>query len=87
MRADLDGGPLLDLGTYPIALATMVLGPAERVQVPGQLAPSGVNGQTSILLSHADNNQSVLHTILFSTTPTAAMIGSTEATDVLPSLF
>jgi predicted dehydrogenase len=87
MRADLAGGPLLDLGTYPVALATMVLGPAERVLASGQPAPRGVNGQASILVSHAGGAQSVLHTTLFSDTPTAAAIAGTEATATLPGPF
>ena len=87
MRADLAGGPLLDLGTYPVALATMVLGPAERVLASGQPAPSGVNGQASILVSHAGGAQSVLHTTLFSDTPTAATIAGTEATATIPGPF
>jgi predicted dehydrogenase len=87
MRADLAGGPLLDLGTYPVALATMVLGPAERVLASGQPAPGGVNGQASILATHAGGAQSVLHTTLFSDTPTAATIAGTEATATLPGPF
>jgi predicted dehydrogenase len=87
MRADLAGGPLLDLGTYPVALATMVLGPAERVLASGQPAPSGVNGQASILVTHAGGGQSVLHTTLFSDTPTAATIAGTEATATIPGPF
>ena len=87
MRADLAGGPLLDLGTYPVALATMVLGPAERVLASGQPAPGGVNGQASILVGHAGGAQSVLHTTLFSDTPTAATIAGTAATATIPGPF
>jgi len=47
----LAGGPLLDLGTYPVALATALLGDAERVLASGQDVPSGVTGQTSIVLA------------------------------------
>jgi predicted dehydrogenase len=87
MRADLAGGPLLDLGTYPVTLATTVLGPAERVLASGQPAPGGVNGQASILLAHAGGNQSVLHTTLFSKTPTSATIAGTDATVTIPGPF
>jgi predicted dehydrogenase len=87
MRADLAGGPLLDLGTYPVTLATTVLGPAERVLASGQPAPSGVNGQASILASHAGGAQSVLHTTLFSDTPTGATIAGTEATVTIAGPF
>ena len=39
LRADLAGGPLLDLGTYPVSFATWVLGEPERVLADGPAAP------------------------------------------------
>ena len=80
MRPDMAGGPLLDLGTYPVAFATKILGPAERILATGQAAPTGVNGQASILLSHANDAQSVLHTTLFGHTPCEAVIAGSLAT-------
>ena len=44
MRSELAGGPMLDLGTYPVAFATLVLGRPDRVMALGEDAPSGVNG-------------------------------------------
>jgi predicted dehydrogenase len=87
LRADLAGGPLLDLGTYPIALATWVLGSPERILAAGQPHPAGVNGQVSALLSDGAGNQAVLHTTLFSNTPTTATIAGTEATLTLAGPF
>jgi predicted dehydrogenase len=52
MRSELAGGPMLDLGTYPVAFATEVLGRPDRVMAIGEEAPSGVNGQASIMFSH-----------------------------------
>jgi predicted dehydrogenase len=78
--ATLAGGPLLDLGTYPVALALSVLGEPERVAAAGQDAPTGVNGQASILLTHCGARQSVLHTTILSDTPNRAVIAGTEAT-------
>jgi predicted dehydrogenase len=45
MRSELAGGPMLDLGTYPVAFATQVLGRPDCVMATGEDAPSGVNGQ------------------------------------------
>ena len=87
LRADMAGGPLLDLGTYPVAFATKILGPPERVLASGQMAPSGVNGQASILLSHADEAQSVLHTTLFSHTPCQAVVAGSRGTLTIPGSF
>ena len=87
LRADLAGGPLLDLGTYPLSLATWVLGPPERVLAAGQPHPAGVNGQAAVILSDPRGNQAVLHTTLFSDTPTTATIAGTAATLTLPGPF
>jgi predicted dehydrogenase len=80
MQLDLGGGPLLDLGTYPVSLATWALGAPERIDARGQDHPIGVNGQISAILQHTLNNQAVLHTTLFSNTVTAATIAGTDAT-------
>jgi predicted dehydrogenase len=87
LRADLAGGPLLDLGTYPVSLATWALGPPQRVLAVGQPHPAGVNGQAAAILSDARGNQAVLHTTLFSNTPTTAAIAGTHATLTLPGPF
>lgn len=84
---ELAGGPLLDLGTYLVAFALDVLGPAETVSAIGQWVPSGVLGQVGALLGHAGGAQSVLHTTLRSNTPTTAVIAGTEATLVIDGPF
>src|SRR6185312_5770545 len=50
---ELAGGPLLDLGTYPIALAHMVFGSFTSVIAQGQDAVDGLTGQISAILSDA----------------------------------
>jgi predicted dehydrogenase len=87
MRPELAGGPLLDLGTYPVSLATWVLGPPARVVAAGQPHPAGVNGQAAMVLSDPHGNQAVLHTTLFSNTPTTATIAGTDGTLILPGPF
>jgi predicted dehydrogenase len=87
MRADLAGGPMLDLGTYPISLATWVLGPPERVLAAAQPHPAGVNGQTAAILTDARGNQAVIQTSLWANTPTSATLAGTEATLSLPGPF
>jgi predicted dehydrogenase len=78
--AELAGGPLLDLGTYPIALAHMVFGSFTTVVAQGQPAAPGLNGQISVMLSDAAGNQALLHTTILSDTPTAAVISGRDAT-------
>jgi predicted dehydrogenase len=87
LRPDLAGGPLLDLGTYPVSLATWVLGAPVEVQAFGQPHPAGVNGQISAILRDASAHQAVVHTTLFSDTPTTATIAGTHATLSLPGPF
>jgi predicted dehydrogenase len=81
------GGSLLDLGTYVTTLATWVLGPATRVLATGETAASGVNGQAAMLLTHAGDATSVLHSTLLTRTPTSATIAGTRATLTLPGPF
>jgi predicted dehydrogenase len=86
-RLDLAGGPLLDLGTYPVSFATWVLGPPARVLAAGQPHPAGVNGQAAAVLSDRRGNQAVLHTTLLSNTPTTATVAGTAGTLTLPGPF
>ncbi|MEU9452985.1 Gfo/Idh/MocA family oxidoreductase [Streptomyces sp. NPDC048277] len=87
LRADLAGGPLLDLGTYPVSLATWVLGEPTEILATGQPHPAGVNGQISAVLRAPDGSQSAVHTTLFSDTPTTATIAGNHATLTLPGPF
>ena len=87
-RHDLAGGPLLDLGTYPLALASWVLGAPEQVLAVGQDVPGGeVNGQVSAVLRHAGGAQSTISTTMMADTPTQAVLAGTQATLVIEGPF
>jgi predicted dehydrogenase len=87
MRQDLAGGPMLDLGTYLMAFACKTLGRPRRILAMGEGAPSGVNGQASILLAHANGAHSVLHTSILGHTPGEAVISGTEGMLTIPGPF
>jgi predicted dehydrogenase len=88
LRRDLAGGPMLDLGTYPVAFATKILGRPDKVLASGEPVPNGeVNGQASMLLSHRGGAQSVLHTTLLTHTPCEAAIAGTEGMIAIPGSF
>jgi predicted dehydrogenase len=87
MRQDLAGGTMLDLGTYLVAFACKTLGRPQRVLAIGEGAPSGVNGQASILLGHANGAQSVLHTSILGHTPGEAAVSGTEGMLTIPGPF
>jgi predicted dehydrogenase len=81
------GGSLLDLGSYLTTLATWALGDATSVLATGEMTDTGVNGQAGMLLTHARQATSVLHSTLLTHTPTSATIAGTEATLTLPGPF
>jgi predicted dehydrogenase len=87
MRPELDGGPLLDLGTYPIALARWVLGDPERVLATAQRHETGVDGQIAAIMVHPGGSQAVIHTTILSETPTSATIAGTEGAITLNGPF
>jgi predicted dehydrogenase len=76
----LAGGPLLDLGTYAVALLTEIFGIPKRVVGFGQPDPQGVVGQLSAILTDAAGNQGTFSTTLYGFTPTNAVIVGTEGT-------
>jgi predicted dehydrogenase len=74
----LAGGPLLDLGTYPVSLLTEIFGVPKRVAGIGQRDSSGVYGQLSAVLIDAEGNQGTVSTTLYGFTPANAVIVGTE---------
>lgn len=84
------GGPLLDLATYPLALATWVLGEVTSAAAVGVPHPSGVLSQVSAVLTHEltrGTGLSTVHTTLLGDTPTAAHVVGERATLRLPGPF
>jgi GFO/IDH/MocA C-terminal domain len=74
------GGPLLDLGTYPVSFLTAIFGVPKDVKGVTQFDPSGVHGQLSAILTDADGNQGTCSTTLYGFTPTNAIVVGTEGT-------
>ena len=87
MRADLAGGPMLDLGTYPVAFSQMVLGEPVHVQAQGQPAPSGVNGQAAMTFVHGGGAVSLLHCTLLGHTPCGAVVSGSGGMLTIPGKF
>lgn len=78
-RPDLAGGALLDLGVYPVSLASYVLGRPDGVSAAGTIAPNGVDAQTSAVLTYASGAHAVVTTTLRARTANRAVITGTEA--------
>jgi predicted dehydrogenase len=76
---ELAGGALLDLGVYPVAFASMVLGRPTEIKSMITPAFTGVDGQTSMLMRYASGAQAVLTCTLAARSPTRAAIVGTRA--------
>lgn len=86
-RADLAGGPLMDLGTYPLMLASWVLGAPDEVRALGTFAADGLNLQAAMLLHTDAGAVATLHATQLGNTPTTATIQGEAATIELPGPF
>lgn len=73
-NADLAGGALLDLGIYPIALGSMLLGTPELIRAVTTPAPTGVDANTAIIARYPGGAVGLYHCGLWAQSPTTATI-------------
>lgn len=72
------GGALLDVGVYPVSLASMIFGSPTRIVSQAQLGKTGVDEAAAIILSHAQGQLAVLSTaIRLETAQEAIIMGTT----------
>lgn len=83
----LGGGALLDLGIYPVQLASMVLGAPRTITAVGAIGDTGVDLYSTLVLGYDTPAQSTLSTSLLARTPSVAGISGTEARIELGSPF
>ncbi|GHH45696.1 Gfo/Idh/MocA family protein [Streptomyces candidus] len=81
------GGALLDLGTYPVSFAQLLLGAPESVTAHARLSPQGVDEQTGILLGHPGGAMSVLSCSLLADDEHGAVVYGTEGRIEIPADF
>ncbi|WEO78799.1 Gfo/Idh/MocA family oxidoreductase [Cryobacterium sp. SO2] len=86
-RKELGGGALLDLGIYPVQLASMVLGAPRTITAVGAIGETGVDLYSTLVLGYDGPAQSTLSTSLLARTPSVAAIMGTEARIELGSPF
>lgn len=72
------GGALLDIGIYPISLASMVLGNPNTVTGVAHLGQSGVDDQSACLLGYDDGAIAALSFSQTTDAPREAVISGTE---------
>jgi predicted dehydrogenase len=71
---ELGGGALLDLGIYPLSMASFFLGEVAAVQAQAQMATTGVDLQTMFTLQHEGGAMSSCSCSLRARTPTELTI-------------
>ena len=74
----LGGGALLDLGVYPVSLASFLLGTPTEVSSQAHIGETGVDEQNAVVLKHAGGALAVLSSTLRASTPQEAVIMGTE---------
>jgi predicted dehydrogenase len=74
----LGGGALLDLGVYPVSLASFVLGAPQSVHAVATSTDTGVDAQCSAILRYASGAHATVHTTLEVNMPSRAVIAGTE---------
>ena len=84
----LGGGALLDLGVYPISLASMVLGTPAEISATATFGDTGVDAQTSVTLLHEDGRAAVASCTMQAWLPNRATIAGTDARiDIEPTWY
>ena len=75
---ELGGGALLDVGIYPVALASMVFGTPDSITARAHLGETGVDEQTALILGYAGGQLALLSCAVRLDTPQEAIIMGTE---------
>lgn len=84
----LGGGSLLDVGIYPLSLASFLLGPIDDAQAVARLGPTGVDVHAAFTLRHRGGGLSQGLSSLRGRTPwTAQVLGSAGWIELHPPFF
>lgn len=70
----LGGGALLDVGIYPLSLASMLLGTPDRITSMADLGKTGIDEQSAFILGYPQGQLAVLYTAVRTNTPQDAVI-------------
>jgi predicted dehydrogenase len=76
--ANLGGGALLDVGVYPVSLASMVFGPPTRIASLAHLGTTGVDEQAAVILGYDKGQLAVLTMAIRTTTPQETLLIGTQ---------
>jgi predicted dehydrogenase len=76
--AKLGGGALLDVGVYPISLASMLFGKPTTIRSHAHFGETGVDEKMAVLLSFPEGELAILYGAIRTETPKEATIMATE---------
>ena len=74
----LGGGALLDVGIYPLSLASMVLGQPEQISGMAHLGETGIDEDSAALLKYPNGALAALTSAVRTNTPQVAVLNGTE---------
>ncbi len=83
----LGGGALLDLGIYPVQLATLVLGPPERVTADGHVGETGVDESVVAVLGYPAGRTALVKASIRIPMACTARIAGTAGTISIPAFM
>ena len=75
---ELGGGALLDVGVYPVSLASMIFGTPSRIAGLAHLGEMGVDEQGAMILMYGGGQIATLYTAIRTNTPHEATIMGTQ---------
>ncbi len=78
LNPDLGGGALLDVGVYPVSLASMIFGQPQRIVSLADLGSTGVDEQSAMLFGYGSGQLALLSSAIRTTTPHEALLSGTE---------
>ncbi len=81
----LGGGALLDVGVYPVSLASMVFGAPPRISTMAHLGATGVDEQAAMIFGYEDGALAVLSCAISVMTPMEATITGERGMIRLPA--
>lgn len=81
----LGGGALLDVGVYPISLASMIFGEPTQIKSLGHLGETGADEQFGVLLGYSAGQIAILSGAVRTRSPHEAVIMGTDGMIRIPS--
>lgn len=84
---ELGGGALLDLGVYPISLASDVLGTPEQIQSLATKKETGADAETGVVMRYAGGRMASIYTASTTVGPNRATIIGTEGRIEIDSVW